>query len=494
MTDRHTGMLVGAACGDALGAGHEFGPPLPSSEPVLMRGQGQFAAGEWTDDTAQLIAIAQVAAEGHDLASPQAQDDVCARLLDWYFSPARLKDIGIHSSIVFGRAATVERQGLADRFRAIAAAKEAAQPRSSGGNGALMRTAAVALALWQRPEEMVGAAMRIAELTHADTRSSESCAVWCLAIRAALLVDDAGDLGALARKLDADLEAYLPSDVAAYWQRVLLESFGTDPRDYYDFSPHNGFCVTTVRTAWAAVTSTPVPAHDPGRHLRLAVEAAVRGGGDTDTVACVAGAFLGAMWGVSAVPLQWRRSIFGWPGLGDRDLVELAAAVRGVPKASWPRASHKSYDGWAHTASLAVHPFDDGVLLSGADVAYGLVPLPGGTVDAVVSLCMVGHDDLAHFDLPTASRVEVRLIDRPGANPHVRLVVDDAADAVAAFRSEGKRVLLHCVAAQSRTPAVAVRYAVRHLGIDPGAAIAAVCAALPAVDINPELSATVRRA
>ena len=29
------------------------------------------------------------------------------------------------------------------------------------------------------------------------------------------------------------------------------------------------------------------------------------------------------------------------------------------------------------------------------------------------------------------------------------------ADAVAAFRSEGKRVLLHCVAAQSRTPAVA---------------------------------------
>jgi len=101
MTDRLTGMLVGAACGDALGAGYEFGPPLLGSEPVLMRGQGQFAAGEWTDDTAQLIAIAQVAAEGHDLTSPQAQDAVCGRLLDWYYSPARLKDIGIHSSIVF---------------------------------------------------------------------------------------------------------------------------------------------------------------------------------------------------------------------------------------------------------------------------------------------------------------------------------------------------------------------------------------------------------
>ena len=64
--DRISGILVGAACGDALGAGCEFGPALDPSTPIYMCGQGAFAAGEWTDDTAQMIAIA-LAAEKYDI-------------------------------------------------------------------------------------------------------------------------------------------------------------------------------------------------------------------------------------------------------------------------------------------------------------------------------------------------------------------------------------------------------------------------------------------
>ena len=41
-------------------------------------------------------------------------------------------------------------------------------------------------------------------------------------------------------------------------------------------------------------------------HLRLALEAAVRGGNDTDTVAAIAGGLLGAAYGASAVPARWR--------------------------------------------------------------------------------------------------------------------------------------------------------------------------------------------
>ena len=48
-------------------------------------------------------------------------------------------------------------------------------------------------------------------------------------------------------------------------------------------------------------------------HLRLAVQNAVRVGNDTDTVACIAGALLGAMWGVDAIPQDWRAGIKGWP-------------------------------------------------------------------------------------------------------------------------------------------------------------------------------------
>src|ERR1035437_2249441 len=73
------------ACGDALGAGYGFGPPLGPDVPVTMSGGGPFEwePGEWTDDTSMAIAIAEVAADGHDLLNPQAQNRVAARWSGW---------------------------------------------------------------------------------------------------------------------------------------------------------------------------------------------------------------------------------------------------------------------------------------------------------------------------------------------------------------------------------------------------------------------------
>ena len=51
--DRAAGVLLGIACGDALGAPYEFGPPLRPDIAVTMKGGGSFgwSPGEWTDDT-----------------------------------------------------------------------------------------------------------------------------------------------------------------------------------------------------------------------------------------------------------------------------------------------------------------------------------------------------------------------------------------------------------------------------------------------------------
>jgi hypothetical protein len=48
----------------------------------------------------------------------------------------------------------------------------------------------------------------------------------------------------------------------------------------------------------------------------------------------------------------------------------------------------------------------------------------------------------------------------PAANENLEFTLYDAADAVRGLREEGKRVLLHCVAAEQRTPSVAVAYGV----------------------------------
>ena len=68
-----------------------------------------------------------------------------------------------------------------------------------------------------------------------------------------------------------------------------------------------------------------------------------------------------------------------------------------------------------------------------------------------------------------------------------------AADTVAGLRAEGRTVLLHCVAAQSRTPTVAALYAARHLGIPPETALAQVTAVLPDAHPNPAFRAALHR-
>ena len=93
----------------------------------------------------------------------------------------------------------------------------------------------------------------------------------------------------------------------------------------------------------------------------------------------------------------------------------------------------------------------------------------GHGCDAVVSLCRTGREQ-GCFE-GAADVVDVRLLDddRPEANPHLDFVLRDAAEAVRGLRAEGKRVLLQCVAAQQRTPSVAVAYA-GLLGADPAQA------------------------
>src|SRR5688500_8875563 len=157
-TDRACGVLIASAAGDALGAGYEFTTPAADLVPTMIGGGlGGFAPGEWTDDTAQAVAIARVAATGVDLRSEEALDAIAAGFAEWYADgPA---DVGIQTSAVLRRAG---RDATAASMRAAARAVHEENGGRSAGNGSLMRTAPVALAYLDRPEsEIVEAAMGI---------------------------------------------------------------------------------------------------------------------------------------------------------------------------------------------------------------------------------------------------------------------------------------------------------------------------------------------
>src|ERR1700722_14576021 len=81
--DRVEGVLLASAAGDALGAPYEFGPARGPELDVAMVGGGIGERGEWTDDTAMAIAIAEVAATGADLRDATAQDAIVTRWHEW---------------------------------------------------------------------------------------------------------------------------------------------------------------------------------------------------------------------------------------------------------------------------------------------------------------------------------------------------------------------------------------------------------------------------
>lgn len=317
--DRAAGVLLATAAGDALGAGYEFGPPLPATTEVGMVGGGGFgwAPGEWTDDTAMAIAIAEAAATGPDLRSDSAQDAIVAR---WYGWSRDATDVGSQTRSVID---TVGRDPAGVSAAGARRASRALHERTglTAGNGSLMRTAPVAVAYLDDEDALVQAAAAISALTHYDSEAGEACVLWCLAIRHAVLTRE------------IDVRHGLPglaADRRTVWEQRITAAETSCPADF----ARNGWVVEALQAAWSAIAAaTPMSADDPGAdasradHLRLGLEAAVRGGRDADTVAAIAGGLLGAGYGASAVPAGWRRMLHGWPGLRAADLTSLSDAI-----------------------------------------------------------------------------------------------------------------------------------------------------------------------
>jgi ADP-ribosylglycohydrolase len=316
--DRIAGTLLGLAAGDALGAGYEFGPPLPEDTPIVMTGGGSFGwePGEWTDDTGMAVGIAfamrSARSRGAAIADERLFDDIVAHWGRW---AGETKDIGSQTSTIFGAAGVGRAQGpSAARLRTEARAFHERTGRSAG-NGSLMRTAPVALfTLDQSPDDVAALAAAIGELTHVERTAGEACVLWSLAVRHAI------ETGLMDIRIGLPL---LEDSRQDHWRGLITLSESLQPRDFR----RNGWVVEAFQAAWSAIATTRGSGQRGAVHLVGALEAAVRGGRDTDTVAAIAGSLLGAAYGATAIPERWRAILHGWPGIDASDLATLALDV-----------------------------------------------------------------------------------------------------------------------------------------------------------------------
>ena len=462
IADRAAGAILASAAGDALGAPHEFGPPLDAAVELRMSGGGSFGwkPGEWTDDTQMALALLTPLARGdRDVAAVEAG------FLAWYAAGAT--DVGHQTRAVLRVGAPL----------AVAARRHLEQhPDYAAGNGGLMRVGPAGLSFSGEPARIAEYAAATTALTHADPDCIDASVLWAVAIdhtiRNAPLPSELWDFGAA---VVAGL-GHVPEERRTRWAQ-LIDQARSEPGASFR---NNGWVVAAFQAALAAIVHTPTPDDSaPSRHLVAAIEAAVRFGGDTDTVAAIAGALLGARWGATALPLAWRsvlrgQRINGQPELRASDLETLAR--RAVAGGAGDR------QGWPGVDRLVPYYLD----------RFGAGPLPqqlfgvrfGGVgglsaalqsgADVVVSLCRMGTKDVP----ADVEHQVVGLIDTDAAdNPNLAFLLADTADFIATRVAQGRSVYAHCVAADNRAPAVAAAYLARHGAVDPRAAVEQVTAA-----------------
>ena len=278
--DRAEGVLLGLACGDALGRPVEFRSPgaIEAEYGTLreMVGNGTYGkpAGTITDDTEQALCIARSLVERGEFAP----EDIAERFVAWYNSGPF--DIGIMTADALRR---IDRDESWDD--AGQNVWEAKPEGSNAGNGSVMRCAPLALAFADDWDTLQQVSRDSSRITHADPRCTHGCAVLNCTI-AALLDGDEQPLTTALGALSTDA----PDS--------LVETLEPIPDDVDpDELQNSGFVLYTLQTAlYHALTADSAES---------AIVSAVNEGGDTDTIGAVAGAVAGARFGASAIPESW---------------------------------------------------------------------------------------------------------------------------------------------------------------------------------------------
>lgn len=250
--DKAIGMFMGLFIGDALGAPNEFLRPHEIDEPVTdMVGGGvhNTAEGEWTDDGAMAVAIADAYISSKRF-NPEA---IAMNFKIWkktgFFGTRNyVFDIGRTCSEAIDRMAMTHPYAGSCSYDA-------------SGNGSIMRLAPIVLANHNNLPNAVAQSVAVSLMTHGN----------------------------------ADTVHYIAGFVAELMSGKAEDSF--DYLKHYRDPYATGTVMYTYNMAWECVNETS--------SFEKALVMAVNKGYDADTVGAVTGMLAGRKYGLKGIPTRW---------------------------------------------------------------------------------------------------------------------------------------------------------------------------------------------
>jgi ADP-ribosyl-[dinitrogen reductase] hydrolase len=276
--DRAVGALLGLAVGDALGTTLEFRSrdTYPLLTDIVGGGPFRLKPGQWTDDTAMALALADSLHGADDLD----EHDLMQRFVAWwregtYSCTGTCFDIG-----------NTTRAALSWFEKTGNPIAGDSSPHAAG-NGSLMRLSPVAIRWWNDADKRRDAAARQSRTTHAAPEAVDACVAYADLVAEAI----AGHpTRGLLTPRDTGFSGAIGPIMAGRWRG-----------QHRDTIRASGYVAHSLEAAlWAVGRSGS---------FAEAVLTAANLGEDADTTAAIAGQLAGAIWGDSGIPASWLKRL-----------------------------------------------------------------------------------------------------------------------------------------------------------------------------------------
>jgi ADP-ribosylglycohydrolase len=285
--DQLMGGIFGFAVADALGVPLEFSSREDrKKDPVQeMRAYGTYHQyfGTWSDDSSLTFCLMESLKNGYDLCNISKQ--FCKFYYESYWTPfQKVFDIG-NTTV----------QAIEKMKMGVTPIECGGKNNEDNGNGSLMRILPLAFYLFhEETDQKIKVIEEVSSLTHAHNCSKLGCIIY---VEFAINLIK-GNSKLISYKnikgfVDENLQTEYINEISIY-ANILTGDISTLSQDEIQST---GYIVHTLEAAlWSFLTSDS---------YRNTILKAINLGGDTDTIAAIAGGLAGIYYGLPAIPGNW---------------------------------------------------------------------------------------------------------------------------------------------------------------------------------------------